>query len=84
MGKINICKSGNIPFTTHKYWELQITTLFEGPYFNFSFDWTRKQDHAGMTLTFECMNFMFVWKVFYDARHWDWDTNEYEKIDISE
>jgi len=78
MKEFNYCKSGYFK-KPNKYWELQVTNAFEGPYFNFSINWTRKQDHAGLTILFECFSFMFDWKVFYDIRHWDWVNNCYEK-----
>lgn len=78
MKEINYCKSGNFFKKPNKYWELQITTAFEGPYFNFSINWTRKQDHAGFQFLIEIHKFMFDFKI-YDTRHWDWDNDCYEK-----
>lgn len=71
----NICKSGSI-VKSDKFWELQITNEFEGPYFNFGISWTRKCDHAGFRVLFEVMSFMFDFKI-YDNRHWDYETKRY-------
>jgi len=72
---MNLCKSGNFP-VKNKFWELQITTLWEGPYFNFHFEWSKKCDHAGLQILIEIHKFMFDFKI-YDSRHWDWDNNTY-------
>lgn len=72
----NICKTGSFFKKPHKFWELQITNLFDGPYFNFQIQWTRQQDHAGFQILIEIYKFMFDFKIF-DSRHWDWDNNCY-------
>ena len=76
MKEFNYCKSGNFFKKENKFWELQITNSFEGPYFNFQCQWTKKQDHAGFQFLIEIHKFMFDFKV-YDTRHWDWDNNCY-------
>jgi hypothetical protein len=73
---MNYCKSGKI--STNKFWELQVTNLFEGPYFNFQVQWTRQCDHAGFQVLIEIHKFMFDFKIF-DNRHWDYYKSEYEK-----
>ena len=77
MKEFNYCKSG--AFSTYKFWELQITNAFEGPYFNFQCQWTKKTDHAGFQILIEIHKFMFDWKVWYDSRHWDYETNDWQK-----
>jgi len=76
--KFNITKSGSFFNIPNKFWELQISNEFEGPYFNFKISWTRKEDHAGFQILIEIFNFMFDFNI-YDSRHWDYDTNTYEK-----
>jgi len=76
--KFNICRTGKFFNIPNKFWDLQITNLFEGPFFNFNIGWTRKQDHAGFQILIEIFNFMFDFKI-YDNRHWDYKSNTYEK-----
>ena len=73
---MNFCKSGNTPFK-NKFWELQITTLWEGSYFDFRIGWTRNRDHAGFYFLVEIHKFMFDFKI-YDIRHWNYEKDEYE------
>jgi hypothetical protein len=76
MKNYNFCKYGNLPIED-KSWELQITNTFEGPFFNFSFSWSRKTDHAGPELLIELPKFYFCFKI-YDIRHWDYENDKYE------
>jgi len=74
---MNKCFSGEFFNIPHKFWELQITTDVEGPYFNFQLNWSRKTDHAGLHFLLEIHKFMFDWHIFYDSRHWDYDKKTY-------
>ena len=73
---INICKNGTF-WKPNKFWELQITTDFDGPYFNFQVNWTKKCDHAGFTFLIGIHKFLFDFKI-YDVRHWNYEDNNYE------
>jgi hypothetical protein len=75
---MNFCKGGFLNKKQNKAWEIQISTKFEdGPYFNFSLEWTRKCDHAGPKFTIEILSFYFCLQA-YDTRHWDYDNNCYQ------
>ncbi len=76
MFKFNKVVFGSFFGIPNKFWELQITNEFEGPYFDFSINWTRKQDHAGFQFFIEILDLMIDFKI-YDARHWDWDKQSF-------
>lgn len=74
---MDFCRTGNFP-VKNKFWEIQIATFDEGPYFNFKIEWSRNCDHAGFVFLLEIHKFMFDFKI-YDDRHWDYDYNKYEE-----
>ncbi len=75
---MNYCKGGSFFKIPNKSWELQITTDFNVPWFNFQCQWTRNQDHAGFQFVVEMYKFMFDFRI-HDNRHWDFDNDCYEE-----
>lgn len=73
---MNKCVSRKL--SKNKVFELEMSTQWYVDYFNLSFQWTRRQDHAGPAFTFECLKFYFCVKI-YDIRHWDDKTNSYQE-----
>jgi|GEM_PF-5670212 len=69
-------RSGNFPIK-NKYWELEISNIYEWSYFNFQIKWTRKCDHAGFSILIEIYKFFFDFKI-YDIRHWNYEKDRYE------
>ncbi len=45
-------------------------------YFDFSFRWNKKCDHAGISLSFEIFGLHLYFQL-YDTRHWDDDKNKW-------
>jgi hypothetical protein len=74
----------NIPLSRHKNLEIQIETdksstdLGTRKVF-YNFVWKTQTDHAGMR--FECgiRNLFWANLSFYDSRHWNSETNDWEK-----
>jgi hypothetical protein len=65
-----------IPFflNFHKYFELSIQFKSElCEWFDFSFRYRGKQDHAGLYFTFSVLKLIFVEWSIYDNRHWDYE-----------
>ena len=52
----------------HKYLELQV--IKNDNLFRFEFEWTVRQDHAGVNLELGLFGYE-VHFTFYDSRHWD-------------
>jgi len=55
--------------TENKYLEIQ-TTKDKNIMFSFSFLWSTKQDHSGLSFKFSIFNKEFFIQI-YDQRHWD-------------
>lgn len=77
-----ICTTKKIINTEHKYVELQ-TGLFEGKYeetdvFKFNIHWSRRVDHAGISIDLYIWNFYFMFQI-YDNRHWCYNCDDYFK-----
>lgn len=72
--------------TKNKGVEIQLTLnkfLFGGrpAIFSLSFDYTTKQDHAGINFNIQLLKLIYFDINFYDFRHWDDDTNDWCKYD---
>ena len=65
----------------NKYFEWQVGHYTKSEeksnIFNFSIDWNRRCDHAGLYLTFEVWNFYSFFNI-YDNRHWCYHCNKYQ------
>jgi hypothetical protein len=68
------CRAYNTPFK-HKYIELEFTR--DSTLISFMFDWTIRQDHAGLDLELGLFGYNIHFK-FYDSRHWDFKKFCYE------
>lgn len=72
------CTTG--PISEHKSWEVQFSryawNLFE---FNLDLNW-RGSDHAGPSIELNLFGYTVTAKI-YDHRHWDDDTDDWEKYE---
>lgn len=72
----------HFPLTKNKSFELQLE-LFNDLSCNniieLSFNWSIKQDHAGLSYTFMLYRIIFFKLQIYDNRHWDWENNKWEE-----
>jgi hypothetical protein len=73
------CKNGRTPWA-HKAWEIQGHNLGWGDLITFEFSWTRKTDHAGVSLKLGLFGYVIEGQI-YDSRHWDSETNDYVVYD---
>jgi hypothetical protein len=64
----------------NKAWEIEGQNFGWGDLFTFEFTWTRKCDHAGVSLKLGLFGYQVEGR-FYDSRHWDEDTNDYKVYD---
>ena len=71
------CWSGSTPFK-HKYWEVQ--TMKSCELLRIEFDWTIRQDHAGIRLELGLLGYQIDFSI-YDNRHWDTKTDSWMKYD---
>ncbi len=62
--------------TKNKSWELQ-HTIYDGTLFDFTFEWTRRGDHAGLEVVLGIFTYGVHFRI-YDHRHWDYDTNTWK------
>jgi len=62
----------------HKFWELELIHKSKN-IVNFYFEITHCQSHAGFRFEIELLGYGFSFSI-YDERHWDWNTNTWEKI----
>ena len=60
----------------NKFLEGEIGRQTNWDWFQFSIQWTRHQDHAGLSITFEIMSF-FCSVAIVDNRHWNWTKNRW-------
>lgn len=74
-----ICKSGKTRWP-NKAWEFEGHNLGWGDLITFEFSWTRKTDHAGVSLKLGLFGYQFEGRI-YDTRHWDSDTGDYVVYD---
>ncbi len=65
--------SGSTPFK-HKFWEIQIAK--ESELFRVEFEFTIKQDHAGVRLELALAGYTVHFN-FYDVRHWNSKENRW-------
>lgn len=65
-------KSFEIQFEFNRRWN-----DFNVDLFNFKFKVNRKGDHAGLDVTFELFEKLFLNIHLYDIRHWDYDNNKW-------
>ena len=55
----------------YKSFEIQLDRFTDGKnWFNFHFKWTKKEDHAGLSLFLELFT-VFLDITIHDTRHWD-------------
>lgn len=67
-----------LPLTRNNGLEFQIIWLADPYcYFDFEFRWTRKQDHAGLNISFCIGKFCLDINIL-DNRHWDCEANRWE------
>ena len=71
------CWMGETP-VKHKYWEVQI--IKHRNLFRFEFEWSIRQDHAGINLELGLFGYEISFTV-YDHRHWDTITNTWRQYD---
>jgi hypothetical protein len=57
----------------HKYFEIELLQDNLN-LFHFQFNWTTKQDHAGIKLELGLFGYE-LWCHLYDSRHWDYTNN---------
>lgn len=69
--------AGVTPFQ-NKFWEVQIDETFD--VIGIEFRLTSRQDHAGLYLSFALLGYDIILSV-YDNRHWNHQTNDWEKYD---
>ena len=68
-------KTWATPFK-NKYFE--VNAYKTNAILGFSTHYSIKEDHAGFSLEFIALGFVFTF-VFYDCRHWDYETNRWEE-----
>jgi hypothetical protein len=68
---------GSMPIA-HKYWEVEI--IKHRNLIKFVFEWSIKQDHAGIKLELGLLGYEIIFTV-YDHRHWDTNTNTWRQYD---
>lgn len=70
-----------IQLTEHKgfAYQLDLGNGLATEFFELSFIWTTKQDHAGPRFCFSIYHLFFLQIQIYDNRHWDFDTQSWEK-----
>lgn len=73
------CFHGLTPFE-HKFWELQFYR--SNDVLDLNFQITTRQSHGGVRLGLGLLSFNCEFQ-FYDNRHWDYETNTWEKHDES-
>lgn len=61
--------------TKHKAWEAQIYRA--NVVAEFMFEFTHRQDHAGLRLEFGLLSWCFIFLI-HDTRHWNYDKQCYE------
>ena len=65
--------------TKHKYLEIQWGRFYPPCcFFDFQFEWTRKQDHAGFNWHIEIFGWHLIIKI-YDCRHWSRKFDNWEE-----
>lgn len=69
--------AGSTPWP-NKYWEVQLVQ--DGELLCVEFEWTTRCDHAGATLELGLLGYKIAFS-FYDHRHWDIETNSWNKHD---
>ena len=62
-------------FLKNKFWELQISQ--DDELLRLEFEYTIRQDHAGLRLEFGLMGYKFTMTI-YDNRHWNYLINSWE------
>jgi hypothetical protein len=62
----------------HKFWEIQI--IKNDNLFQFEFEVTTQQDHAGLRLELGLLGYEIHF-TFYDNRHWDYETRDWVVYD---
>ena len=62
----------------NKYWEVEIVK--HRNLIRFEFEWSIKQDHAGINLELGLFGYEISFRV-YDSRHWDTITNTWRQYD---
>lgn len=65
-------------FVKHKYWEIQV--IKNDNLLRVEFEWTVKQDHAGLNLELGLLGFE-IHATIYDNRHWNTDENRWMTYD---
>lgn len=70
-------KTFNTPWK-NKFIEIQLMKDVE--LFRKEFEWTIKQDHAGVRIELGLIGYKAVFN-FYDNRHWDYENNSWVKYD---
>ncbi len=65
-------------FVKHKYWEIQV--IKNDNLLRVEFEWTVKQDHAGVNLELGLLGFE-IHATIYDNRHWNTDENRWMTYD---
>ena len=62
-------------FIKNKWWEIEI--LKTDNFFRFEFQYTIRQDHAGVHLELGLLGWEFSCGI-HDSRHWDYTSNSWE------
>ena len=68
----NIRNWSGSAYLKHKYWEIQLYKSAE--LFRIEFEWTVRQDHAGINFELGLFGYQASFSV-YDSRHWDIDND---------
>lgn len=61
----------------NKAFEMQVDKDIEATVCSLRFDWSIRQDHAGITFWIQIYKFLFH-VCFYDVRHWNYETGAWE------
>lgn len=75
LSKDYFCKTWVL--SKNKAFEIQATNWNNGTIFEFRFDWSRCQDHAGVQLELGLFNRGIIFN-FYDRRHWNYEEGRYQ------
>jgi hypothetical protein len=73
MSRFNIFWNSHFTISENKTFESELI-YSDTSWFKFQFSWSRKQDHAGLSLTMGLFGYAFCVKM-HDNRHWDHEKN---------
>lgn len=68
-----------VPFTKHKFVEIEVFWGNQGKFFECNFKITRKQDHAGARFNLTLFKLFALLISLYDHRHWNKQENRWAK-----